>query len=692
MGAMDDTATLGDGDNILLGDAGRIDLVSGVAADASDPLSGEDNVTAGDGDNLLITGAFDDLTVTGDGGSTLLSDGGEIVFDAGSRSMISATSRFDARDGADDATMGDGDNHAILGGGGDTGVFGDGANQIIADSGRIVEASDANDGVMQSRDDATGGADAITVGDGADMVIAGDDADTVTATDGNNVIIGDNGVIRFADAAGDRLLSATSSTPTEGGGDQVATGDGSDIVIAGQGDDSVTSGGGADIVSGDWISVETPLSGGGIGEIRSINTGIAGEDVIDAGAGKDIVLGGGENDLIEVGTGFDVALGDNGVIQYVNRTDVDALEMTQQALGGDDTLTATGAGDNILAGQAGADVIRGGDDDDVLFGDIAQVAFFATGLFDAGESQVERLAAINIVNIAVGFDDLLEGGAGRDYLLAGFGADTLRGGDGQDLLAGDAFSISTIYLLDGPGAPVEEQVVFESTFAFVEGGVDLLDGGDGPDIVIGHLGPDTIVGDTASDFIAGDAAALFLRAPFSAPDFGPDRILELITVNFAGSGAGDLLSQEQVSSALGVTLTNFASGADPETGAEALREVASTGLTGEALIEAISAQARTLFEAVASVASTQSALARIADVMSLDLTPEMRADMITEELAAEIAAALEGNLSALDRYLITRMVQEIIVPALEEAEENAENEEEGEEEEAAAVADAREAA
>ncbi len=92
-------------------------------------------------------------------------------------------------------------------------------------------------------------------------------------------------------------------------------------------------------------------------------------DLIDAGAGGDVIRGFQGNDLILGGAGNDNIRGDNG----------------------EDTLLG-GAGNDVIRGANGNDTVVGGSGDDTLFGNKG--------------------------------DDLIDGQAGNDVLYGGFGADT----------------------------------------------------------------------------------------------------------------------------------------------------------------------------------------------------------------------------------------------------------------------------
>lgn len=107
---------------------------------------------------------------------------------------------------------------------------------------------------------------------------------------------------------------------------------------------------------------------------------------VDAGTGKDVVIGGDGDDTILGGDGKDNLRGGRG------DDDIDG-GAGDDNIGGDD-------GDDDLLGDAGRDVIRGGRGDDTMYGGIDDDKLFG----DAG-------------------DDDLDGGRGDDDLVGGIGND-----------------------------------------------------------------------------------------------------------------------------------------------------------------------------------------------------------------------------------------------------------------------------
>ena len=675
LGGANDDAIFGDGDNLVIADGGEIDLIAGSLTNASDTLAGADTVVAGNGDGMFIGGSFNDMITLGDGSNFILSDTGEIIYNPASFAPVSQTSRFDALDGADVVSAGDGANRAILGGSTDDGAFGDGGNIVMGDSGSITERAANGDRTALSTDTGAGAADTIRAGTGGDVVIGGDAGDLVEIAGGDNVVAGDSVEIRLQTGAPDnRLLQLNAISPEIGGADTVTTGDGNDVVVGGTDGDLLTTAGGEDNVAGDWVSISTPLNNGGTGAVIAAHFDVFGDDVIDTGDDDDLVSGGRGDDLIQVGQGFDTGSADNVEYTYVNFTDVETILLVDLENGGDDTIGATADGDNILIGQAGVDDITGADDDDILIGDHTTIEFLNTGVHGLRESHVERANFMEFILPELGADDTIRAGLGRDMLLGGFGADDLFGEEGQDLIVGDSFIIQRFYdfgepvvqdadvverifAFDQTGSPQRELIYFDSNFAFLEGGRDRIVGGSGADIMVGHLGPDFFVGNTENDFVAGDTVALDIRAFFTTGDFDADRRIDVIRTNFPGLGAQDLLSVEQVNSSVGAPLEEREREPEEDDGAE-VRSFADAGLR-----EFLEARSADLFVNVVSVVNSDEVLSMIMQLIDVDMDPELLLAMLKE---AVMSLMVSGDASGVDQILLERMIEQILKTTIKE--------------------------
>ncbi|WP_052213607.1 calcium-binding protein [Belnapia sp. F-4-1] len=164
---------------------------------------------------------------------------------------------------------------------------------------------------------------------------------------------------------------------------------------------------------------------------------------------------------------------------------------------GQDRLTAAET-DDILIGGAGGDTLNGGLGSDTADYSTSGAALTislttsttstATTRPSGGDATGDVLSSIENV-VGTGFADFISGNQLSNQLAGGLGADTVRGGAGADLIDGD----STV-----GGA--------------TEGGVDLLDGGDGDDTVRGGGANDSVLGGFGNDQLYGDAGNDFISA------------------------------------------------------------------------------------------------------------------------------------------------------------------------------------
>lgn len=161
---------------------------------------------------------------------------------------------------------------------------------------------------------------------------------------------------------------------------------------------------------------------------------------IDAGDGDDFVMtgdvsvpveasGGRGDDLVEGGAGTDLLGGGTG----------------------NDSVLGAG-GDDGLAGEAGADVLQGGGGGDEMSGGADADVLEDDGLGG------DRLSGDDGPDLLKGGrgDDTLDGGDGADVLATGSGTDTAQTGRGDDRVfatAGDSIACTGADKVSSPGAP-----------------------------------------------------------------------------------------------------------------------------------------------------------------------------------------------------------------------------------------------
>lgn len=205
----------------------------------------------------------------------------------------------------------------------------------------------------------------------------------------------------------------------------------------------------------------------------------------------------------------------------LTRADVLAY-LNDRLQAGNDVLSG-GPGNDWLEGGAGNDTLFGGDDDDLLVGDSSSAAWYGAPLLLAlgnemyldtapalignheGESALDNLLLMLIIDELTGGDDTLEGGPGDDMLIGGTGNDKLNGGTGADVLDGGE---DDDHLHGGPG----------DDYLHGGGGADWLVGGSGADWLEGGAGKDALVGGYGDDILVGDTLApLFFEPVYDEP-------------------------------------------------------------------------------------------------------------------------------------------------------------------------------
>jgi len=193
---------------------------------------------------------------------------------------------------------------------------------------------------------------------------------------------------------------------------------------------------------------------------------------------------------------------------------------------GDDLLEG-GEGRDMMLGGAGADTLNGGEGDDFIFGSgqsfslidpldarYPVVATVAGTEVARGPGWLVTLTPNNSYQIDGAFPDpvsddkgnIIDGGAGRDYVHAGTGSDVVHGGAGNDEVWGLAGNDTVfgdsgddILLADGPNGNVGIASVPAD-----QQGDDILDGGIGNDRLIGFGGDDELYGGADNDSLWGD--------------------------------------------------------------------------------------------------------------------------------------------------------------------------------------------
>jgi len=261
---------------------------------------------------------------------------------------------------------------------------------------------------------------------------------------------------------------------------------------------------------------------------------MAGNDLLDGGAGADIMRGGLGNDTYIVDNTGDVVTENanegtdtvqssitytlGGNVENLTLTGTATINGTGNALNNalignsaNNTLTG-GAGNDRLDGGVGNDTLVGGTGDDTYVvnqaGDV--VTEQANEGIDTVESSLTYTLGSNVENLTLtgtanlsgtgssannlllgnSGNNALDGGSGNDTVDGGAGNDTIQGGSGDDTVLG---GLGDDILSAGSGNDV------------LDGGddSDTLDGGSGDDILRGGAGNDSLTGGSGADQFTG---------------------------------------------------------------------------------------------------------------------------------------------------------------------------------------------
>jgi Ca2+-binding RTX toxin-like protein len=512
-----------DGADVVHGGSGR-DVISGDNAklDWTPPWRLYDVATVSNPTPPTGSGSGDELH--GD-------DGDDVIFGQAGNDLISGDSGLDDIEGnaGSDNITGNAGQDNIAGGG-------------SANDGLIVTTR-IGTGLLDSADTIDGGDDADVIGGDNIRILR-----VLTAT-GAPVVDAANGSfvrdIRHFDVA---IVGGPAVPSSTNGGDTIDSGGQDDIVFSQGGNDTTRGGAGDDWLEGN-DGLDTVFGGGGSDDVLgggSANDGIiiptrTGKGLLDDGDrlfGDSRANAGGDAD-----DGHDVVLGDNGRIDrprlsngtwtmlnpvagatYANRVlrVVVMADASPGATSGSDymrgnggeddlygqfddgsssTLAGVGCIDNeLVPGAIAGDLICGDAGEDGIVADQGTIVSVKAENMSASAQRVQtnspfidetiyaRGTVVRVVTlspIAVGGDDVVFGGDGRDSIHAGAGDDMANAGPGDDAIFG----------------------------------------GDGADALWGDIGHDRAYGGFGTDFIdvkpranvagiANDGPRWFVVAPF----------------------------------------------------------------------------------------------------------------------------------------------------------------------------------
>ena len=512
--------------NVIFGDNGSAAFLSGVLVNiaSTDPtIGGDDLIQAGTGSNVIVGGFGSDTVIAGAGDDAVIGDNGTANFTNGILTDIATSDVTVITGGTDTINVGNGNNVVLGGVGADQISAGSGNDVVVGDDG---EAQFNASGVLTRITTSTpeiGGNDQIDAGNGNNVVLGGFGNDTISGGSGRDVVVGDNGNATFTDAG---VLSSigTSDATITGNYDDVIKGFGGDnVILGGNGRDQISTLGGNSVLVGDNGSAT--FVAGVLSQIQTSDPGIGDDDTINAGSGRNVILGGIGKDTIQSGGGNagNVILGDNGKATFANGV-LSIVQTTDSNQGSVDQITVGGSG-NVVFGGAGGDTISASNTAglNVIFGDNGKAIFDSAG----------HPVHIETTDPSVGGDDRIDAGVGPAVVIGGVGSDQITAGSdtaasiilGDNGMADFSQGLLTSIQTTSPDQGSDDTIN-------VGGGSDVIFGGSGADLINANVsmtgtGNDVIVGDNGSATFVG---GLITSIQSSDPTFGGN---DTIT---AGSG------------------------------------------------------------------------------------------------------------------------------------------------------------
>jgi Ca2+-binding RTX toxin-like protein len=321
---------------------------------------------------------------------------------------------------------------------------------------------------------------------GNDRMDGGEGIDLLSGGLGNDSLTGGDGIDFFDDANGINVV--TDFTPGE-----------DKIVAAGgrAGVESIVADGNDTLITFASPSVNRTMRLLGVSPDRLKNVdfldGVAGSgkaELLQGGAGWDVVLAGAGSDSVDGGDGSDCLYGDLG------------NDLLKGGLAGDTMFG--GEGDDDLQGEIGKDTLAGGRGDDKLSGGDSNDVLY--GGSDAGADTLDGGEGIDTA-------DYSGGRLGVVLDLSGKAGEIVRGTKGPP-----AVCVSVENAIGGSGA---DQLIGTD-------GDNRLEGRGGKDTLIGAFGADTLVGGGGEDVFVyrsiGDSTA---AARDVISDAGPDDVIDL---------------------------------------------------------------------------------------------------------------------------------------------------------------------
>ena len=367
-GHADDSVAVGNDNDTVIGDNGEINYsLAGVITDIQSTATdqgGDDEITITGGNNTVIAGFGNDEITTGDGADFISGDNIKLTFSSlGKLSSALSISPSDAGDDTINAV--NGDNIIVAGSGVDIVTTGNDYDIIFGDNAKLTFIEQGQSSELLSSELNFGDVDSINAGDGRNIIAGGRASDDITSGSGVDFVSGDNIIIKLVKD------SPIMMTPVDdlGGDDVITLGPGSAYVIAGPGDDKVTNQSGDSVMIGDQGLINFAENG----LYRSANTGdinIIGNDVLVGGSDSDVIFGGAGSDEILGNSGSDFLMGDAGRIM---RDDLIITFESIDLFTGDDDFISAGPDIDYAFGGFGHDLFSGTFANDTMTGEYARI-------------------------------------------------------------------------------------------------------------------------------------------------------------------------------------------------------------------------------------------------------------------------------------------------------------------------------
>ena len=371
-------------------------------------------------------------------------------------------------------------------------------------------------------------------GDGQDdVILGGRGADYASGNDGLDILVGDEATVDWDLAARHvaKITTACAIADADAGfavghdNDELDGNDGNDVLIGSRGSDTLSGHAGADLIFGDSavINLAYPWYVTASSQFDSNECMVeeaASVDVIDGGAGNNIVVAGYGADFVTVGDDLDVVLGDVGTVVFdqVSGNPVGSAE-TYCAYPGtfnhNDTIVL-GHGDNVALAGPGDDHVTSGSGRDFVAGDSGAITL-------AYPKKVQFASAAALTCRLEAGQDTVVSGLGDDVVVAGHNGDVVYGDElvasattgGLDVLVGDDATVvwnTADYASAANDNPVDT-ITSHCPFTQAIDDGDQIFASFGDDVVLGGQDADTVWAGVGKDLVLGDSAAVVLQYP-----------------------------------------------------------------------------------------------------------------------------------------------------------------------------------